>query len=81
MKDEYVSTEHLLLALSAEPGRAESARVLQGRGITRDRILEALQAIRGSQRVTDQNPRASTRRSSATAATSRNSPAPAGSTR
>jgi ATP-dependent Clp protease ATP-binding subunit ClpB len=56
MKDEYVSTEHLLLALAAEAGRAESARLLQGRGITRDRILEALQAIRGTQRVTDPNP-------------------------
>jgi ATP-dependent Clp protease ATP-binding subunit ClpB len=56
MKDEYVSTEHLLLATAAEPGRAGSARVLQARGITRDRILEALQSIRGSQRVTDQNP-------------------------
>ena len=56
MKDEYVSTEHLLLAIAAEAGRAESARALQDRGITRDRILEALQSIRGSQRVTDQNP-------------------------
>jgi ATP-dependent Clp protease ATP-binding subunit ClpB len=56
MKDEYVSTEHLLLAIAAETGRAESARLLQSRGITRDRILEALQTIRGSQRVTDQNP-------------------------
>ncbi|MFO7694691.1 MAG: ATP-dependent chaperone ClpB [Vicinamibacterales bacterium] len=56
MKDEYVSTEHLLLALAAESGRAESARLLQGRGITRDRMLEALQSIRGSQRVTDQHP-------------------------
>jgi ATP-dependent Clp protease ATP-binding subunit ClpB len=56
MKDEYVSTEHLLLAIAAESGRAESARLLQSRGMTRDRILEALQSIRGSQRVTDQNP-------------------------
>ncbi|MCX6551444.1 MAG: ATP-dependent chaperone ClpB [Acidobacteria bacterium] len=56
MKDEFVSTEHLLLALAAEPGRSASGRLLQGRGVTKDRILEALQAIRGSQRVTDQNP-------------------------
>jgi ATP-dependent Clp protease ATP-binding subunit ClpB len=56
MKDEYVSTEHLLLAIAAEGGRAESARLLQARGVTRDRLLEALQAIRGSQRVTDPNP-------------------------
>jgi len=56
MKDDYVSTEHLLLAIAAESGRAESARLLQSRGMTRERILEALQSIRGSQRVTDQNP-------------------------
>ena len=56
MKDEFVSTEHLLLAIAAEAGRAASARLLRDRGVTRDRILEALQAIRGSQRVTDQNP-------------------------
>ena len=56
MQDEYVSTEHLLLALAAETGRTESARLLHDRGITRDRILDALQSIRGSQRVTDQNP-------------------------
>ena len=56
MKDEYVSTEHLLLAIAAESGRAESARLLQSRGMTRERMLEALQSIRGSQRVTDQNP-------------------------
>src|SRR5512137_3032697 len=47
MKDDYVSTEHLLLAIAAEGGRAESARLLQSRGVSRDRLLEALQAIRG----------------------------------
>ena len=56
MKDEFVSTEHLLLAIAAEGGRAASSRLLQTRGVTRERLLEALQAIRGSQRVTDQNP-------------------------
>ncbi len=56
MKDEFVSTEHLLLALAGEGGRSESARLLHARGITRERILEALQGIRGSQRVTDQSP-------------------------
>jgi ATP-dependent Clp protease ATP-binding subunit ClpB len=56
MKDEFVSTEHLLLAVVAEGGRAASARVLQTRGVTKDRLLEALQGIRGSQRVTDQTP-------------------------
>jgi len=56
MKDEFVSAEHLLLAIASEGGRSESARLLQSRGVTRERILEALQGIRGSQRVTDQNP-------------------------
>jgi ATP-dependent Clp protease ATP-binding subunit ClpB len=56
MKDEFVSTEHLLLAIAAEGGRAPSSRLLQTRGVTRETLLEALQGIRGSQRVTDQNP-------------------------
>jgi len=56
MKDEYVSTEHLLLALAAEPGRSDAGKVLKAVGASRDRILEVLQIIRGSQRVTDQNP-------------------------
>ncbi len=56
MKDEFVSTEHLLLALTSRAKRSESARLLAARGVTHDRILEALMAIRGSQRVTDQNP-------------------------
>jgi ATP-dependent Clp protease ATP-binding subunit ClpB len=52
--DAYVSTEHLLLALLA--GRSEVSRLLAEAGITRDRVLKALKEIRGSQRVTDQNP-------------------------
>ena len=56
LKDEYVSTEHLLVAIAAEGGRSASARILQARGITRDAILQALTTIRGSQRVTSQNP-------------------------
>ncbi len=56
MKDEFVSTEHLLLALATEKGRSEAVRVLTARGVTKDRILEALVTIRGSQRVTDQTP-------------------------
>ncbi|HEX2442432.1 MAG TPA: ATP-dependent chaperone ClpB [Vicinamibacterales bacterium] len=58
LKDEYVSTEHLLLAIAAEGGRSPAARVLQKQGVTGDRILEAMTAVRGSQRVTDQNPEA-----------------------
>ena len=57
MRDEYVSTEHLLLALLGENGGA-AARLLGRLGITRDRVLAALTAIRGSQRVTSQNPEA-----------------------
>ena len=56
MQDEYVSTEHLLLGLLAEPGRSTVVQLLKQRGITRERVLEALTSIRGSQRVTDQNP-------------------------
>ena len=56
LKDEYVSTEHLLLGIVAEPGRAPAARLLQQFGLTRDRVFEALTQVRGSQRVTDQNP-------------------------
>ena len=54
-KDEYVSTEHLLLALSQNKGDA-SAKLLNEMGATHDAILHALQAVRGNQRVTDQNP-------------------------
>jgi ATP-dependent Clp protease ATP-binding subunit ClpB len=56
LKDEYVSTEHLLLAIAAEVGRSPAAQLLQRLGATRDRILQALTAVRGNQRVTSQNP-------------------------
>jgi len=56
MKDEFVSTEHLFLGLAAEGARDEAARVLHHYGVTSDRVLEALTLVRGSQRVTDQNP-------------------------
>ena len=56
MQDEYVSTEHLLLGIVAEPGLASSVDLLKQRGVTRERVLEALTAVRGNQRVTDQNP-------------------------
>ena len=56
LKDEYVSTEHLFVAIAGETGRSPAARLLQARGITRDRIFEAMTAVRGAQRVTDQNP-------------------------
>src|SRR5579859_6804968 len=56
-KDEYVSTEHLLLAMTADKDKANEARqLLSGAGADHDAILKALTAVRGSQRVTDQNP-------------------------
>jgi ATP-dependent Clp protease ATP-binding subunit ClpB len=54
MKDDYVSTEHLLLALFDSGGQA--AELLQRFGLTRDAVLQALTRIRGNQRVTSQNP-------------------------
>ncbi len=56
MQDEFVSTEHLLLGILGEPGRATSVEVLKQNGVSRERVLEALTSIRGNQRVTDQNP-------------------------
>ncbi|MEO8481916.1 MAG: ATP-dependent Clp protease ATP-binding subunit, partial [Acidobacteriota bacterium] len=56
MKDEFTSTEHLLLAIASETGRSPAAELLKQRRITSDSILQALTAVRGSQRVTDQNP-------------------------
>jgi ATP-dependent Clp protease ATP-binding subunit ClpB len=56
LKDEYVSTEHLFVAIAAEGGRSPAAKLLQQRGITKDTILAAMTAVRGSQRVTSQNP-------------------------
>ncbi|MGA8043983.1 MAG: ATP-dependent chaperone ClpB [Terracidiphilus sp.] len=56
-KDEYVSTEHLLLGISNQKGDA-ARDALAAVGATHDAILKALTAVRGSQRVTDQNPEA-----------------------
>ncbi|SIO64977.1 ATP-dependent Clp protease ATP-binding subunit ClpB [Singulisphaera sp. GP187] len=54
MKDEFVSVEHLLLGLIKVKGKAQS--LLEAMGITEKDILQALQKVRGGQRVTDQNP-------------------------
>jgi ATP-dependent Clp protease ATP-binding subunit ClpB len=56
-KDEYVSTEHMLLALTALK-RDVAQELLARHGATHDAILKALTAVRGSQRITDQNPEA-----------------------
>lgn len=54
MKDEYVSTEHLLIGLANSPGKAQD--VLKLNGVDEQDVLKALQALRGSARVTDQSP-------------------------
>jgi ATP-dependent Clp protease ATP-binding subunit ClpB len=55
-QDDFVSVEHLLLALTEDTGAA--GRLLKDTGVTRDRLMAALQEVRGSQRVTTQNPEA-----------------------
>ena len=56
LKDEYVSVEHLFLALLDEGRDTESGKLLVQFGVARDKFLAALQAVRGSQRVTSANP-------------------------
>jgi ATP-dependent Clp protease ATP-binding subunit ClpB len=55
LKDEYVSTEHLLLAMLDARAKVPS-KLLTAQGVTKERIYRALKEIRGSQRVTDQTP-------------------------
>ena len=55
LKDDYTSTEHVMLALAAEK-RGAAGEILRGVGATRDRIFTALTALRGAQRVTSQDP-------------------------
>ena len=54
LKDEYTSAEHYLLALAGEKNAA--AKALKDFGASRDKLMQSLQQVRGSQRVTDQNP-------------------------
>src|SRR5258708_10129213 len=54
LKDEYVSTEHLLLGLVA--GKSPAAAILREAGVAHDAVYKALADVRGSQRVTDPNP-------------------------
>ena len=56
LKDEFTSTEHLFLALAGDTARSAVADALKTAGISKDSIFKALTAVRGSQRVTDQNP-------------------------
>ncbi|RLB88310.1 MAG: type VI secretion system ATPase TssH, partial [Deltaproteobacteria bacterium] len=55
MKDEYVSIEHILVAITDEKD-TDAARILASAGVTRESILKVLVDIRGTQRITDQNP-------------------------
>jgi ATP-dependent Clp protease ATP-binding subunit ClpB len=54
LKDEFTSAEHYLLALTG--ANVPAAKLLKELGVTRDKLMRALQQVRGSQRVTDQNP-------------------------
>ena len=56
LKDDYVSVEHLLLAMTDDMGA--TGRIFHELGVTRERLMQALQEVRGSQRVTSQNPEA-----------------------
>ena len=56
LKDEYVSVEHLVIALLDEGAATAAGRLLREQGLTRDKFLEALTAIRGNQRVTSAMP-------------------------
>ncbi len=55
LKDEYVSVEHLLLAMLADT-KGGAGRLLQALGLSRNKLMESLQKVRGHQRVTSQNP-------------------------
>ncbi|MBI5893903.1 MAG: AAA family ATPase [Deltaproteobacteria bacterium] len=54
LKDEFVSTEHVLLAMADEKGEVE--KILKAQGAGKDAILKAMTSIRGTQRITDQSP-------------------------
>src|SRR5437773_822872 len=54
LKDEFTSAEHYLLALAG--ANVPAAKLLKDSGVARDKLMQALQQVRGSQRVTDQNP-------------------------
>jgi ATP-dependent Clp protease ATP-binding subunit ClpB len=56
LQDDYVSAEHLFVALATEVGRSPAAQLLQRSGATKDAIYAALTQVRGNQRVTSQNP-------------------------
>src|SRR5580765_1550981 len=56
LKDDFVSTEHLFIGIADETGRSSASQLLKQHGITRENILATLKSMRGSQRVTNENP-------------------------
>jgi len=56
LQDEYVSVEHLLLALTEEGRKGPAGKILAENGVTRERLMGTIQDVRGGQRVTSQNP-------------------------
>src|SRR5688572_21725120 len=56
LQDDYISTEHLFIALASEAGRSPGAQLLQRLGITKDTLYGALTQVRGNQKVTSPNP-------------------------
>jgi ATP-dependent Clp protease ATP-binding subunit ClpB len=56
LQDEYISTEHLLLALATETGRSPAAQLLQRLGVSKDVLYKAMTEVRGNQRVTSPSP-------------------------
>jgi ATP-dependent Clp protease ATP-binding subunit ClpB len=58
LQDEFVSTEHLCIALATEAGRSPAAGLLKKHGVTKDALYAAMTQVRGNQRVTSQHPEA-----------------------
>ena len=56
LKDEYVSVEHLLLALTDESDKGPAGKILSSIGVTRKSLIDTIQELRGGQRVTSHNP-------------------------
>ena len=56
LKDEYISTEHIFIALTDSSSESEAGKILKKAGVDKNSILKTLVSIRGNQRVTDQNP-------------------------
>jgi ATP-dependent Clp protease ATP-binding subunit ClpB len=56
LKDDYISTEHFLLSIADEQEKGQAGQILRRLGVTRDRLYQALQEVRGGQRVTSPTP-------------------------